>query len=1051
MPRSKPRAAFSNLCLAIVGPGGTGKTAVLKISEALTIFFAGSDTVKKLAPSNAAARILGGDTIHALCKLPFGNKALSSKKGRLTKHTLAAHRRKWTNTIAAYLDEVSMIAADQFLQCDVRLRQGKMSPQQPFGGLAMNICGDFLQLPPVDKDGSRRSLAMPLVESASAVPDVDVPHEDIKAEDVTAAGNAETRQGLELWRSIRSVVCLNINLRAPDALGRLQDEMRCGTISDAMWDFFMSRVIQPNDARLKEKPFVDHNLQFIVHRHRIRVMRSYDHAKDESRRLAEPLYVVQARDEVVHSEDLEKFSESLKTELLRRVNPEQTKGLPSFLPLHRGLRLLLSSKDCVRLGIMKGCPVVLREIVFADDEVLPYHQVAGHAHSLQYMPVSLLLQAEDVAWTLPAEDLPQDLPQGVDRRGLFQLKPSCDYLRGVRVDDAYISVRRTSFLVTPADTVTVYAAQGGTYDAVIVDMQRPPNLDLAKHWLACYVMLSRARSFGGFLVLRPATRKELSTRPPKYLLEELERLLKLEKTSHKDLVDYIESLSMVVPAVIHDLLDVAAATKQVQQVNEVRGRELPHVASMHEQVIVEPRGEPRGPQRKRLRKKTTIVDEVGPESVSVGADVSMGIPKGVSTSKGHQQASGDCSERDILNEDVLADGGVAVHLALGLGLTIAAAAASKVAGKASDVRETGAEENTRHGFGGDEPAKRVKTDGGSSVASTGEVQLPHSGEISGSPLESFCIPCSAGVPSCSSESHFCGPPDAERGCTSCGFTCHSDCCSVLCTFRPCPYCTSRCLVTHENSTLCMEAQMYNNGCHGCGRLDCWTAAAKCHANCTRDLHVCDPSPPGGGCSSCGKSCHKTNKDQRCPFFERGREVAWTADAQQLMDTLPGTQGTVPHMSQLPWHFLNEAKIHLVVDGTAYRRGYGNPGDSTLGEVNNCLIDSLRQCLDDLSCDCRDVRRDLQKEFGGSEGQDHRRVVTHSSYLDVEFHWQAVLRGLLRHNSSGRDGSFEPNDYCIVALYGDRPGNGVVLGNMNAAQRLVIVNWGDVHFDPCLRL
>ena len=169
-----------------------------------------------------------------------------------------------------------------------------------------------------------------------------------------------------------------------------------------------------------------------------------------------------------------------------------------------------------------------------------------------------------------------------------------------------------------------------------------------------------------------------------------------------------------------------------------------------------------------------------------------------------------------------------------------------------------------------------------------------------------------------------------------------------------------------------------------------------------------------------------------------------------MDTLPGTQGTVPHMSQLPWHFLNETKIHLVVDGTAYRRGYGNPGDSTLGEVNNCLIDSLRQCLD-LSCDCRDVPRDLQKEFGGSEGQDHRRVVTHSSYLDVEFHWQAVLRGLLRHNSSGCDGSFEPNDYCIVALYGDRPGNGVVLGNMNAAQRLVIVNWGDVHFDPCLRL
>ena len=78
-------------------------------------------------------------------------------------------------------------------------------------------------------------------------------------------------------------------------------------------------------------------------------------------------------------------------------------------------------------------------------------------------------------------------------------------------------------------------------------------------------MTSRARSFGGFLVLRPATRKELSSALPKYLLDELDRLLQLETTSHKDLVDYIESIPMSVPAAILDLLDVGAATRQMQQ------------------------------------------------------------------------------------------------------------------------------------------------------------------------------------------------------------------------------------------------------------------------------------------------------------------------------------------------------------------------------------------------------------------------------------------------------------------------------------------------------
>ena len=111
----------------------------------------------------------------------------------------------------------------------------------------------------------------------------------------------------------------------------------------------------------------------------------------------------------------------------------------------------------------------------------------------------------------------------MDKRGLFQLRPTYDYLR-TSWEDEWFSVRRTGFRVLPADAMTVYAAQGSTFEAVIADMQRPPNFDAAKHWLACYVMLSRAKTLEGFLVLRPATRQELSAKPPQYLLDELARL-----------------------------------------------------------------------------------------------------------------------------------------------------------------------------------------------------------------------------------------------------------------------------------------------------------------------------------------------------------------------------------------------------------------------------------------------------------------------------------------------------------------------------------------------
>ena len=91
--------------------------------------------------------------------------------------------------------------------------------------------------------------------------------------------------------------------------------------------------------------------------------------------------------------------------------------------------------------------------------------------------------------------------------------------------------------------------------------QKPPNLDPSKHWLACYVMLSRAESLDGFLLARPATRNELCTRPPKYLLDELARLEKLEETSLPELLKYIDTLALPTPTTIRDLFhkDLAIA------------------------------------------------------------------------------------------------------------------------------------------------------------------------------------------------------------------------------------------------------------------------------------------------------------------------------------------------------------------------------------------------------------------------------------------------------------------------------------------------------------
>ena len=50
-----------------------------------------------------------------------------------------------------------------------------------------------------------------------------------------------------------------------------------------------------------------------------------------------------------------------------------------------------------------------------------------------------------------------------DRRGLFLLGTTSVYCRRQVAKDQYKSFKRTNFMVAPADTRIVYAAQGATF------------------------------------------------------------------------------------------------------------------------------------------------------------------------------------------------------------------------------------------------------------------------------------------------------------------------------------------------------------------------------------------------------------------------------------------------------------------------------------------------------------------------------------------------------------------------------------------------------------
>ena len=194
-------------------------------------------------------------------------------------------------------------------------------------------------------------------------------------------------------------------------------------------------------------------------------------------------------------------------------------------------------------------------------------------------------------------------------------------------------------------------------------------------------MISRARSSGGFLVLRPATRKELSSRPLQYLLDELNRLCQLEAQSHQELVDYIGGLPLEVPAMVTDILRLEAPNMQMEHVACARAGNTAYRPSSEaspgsngfrkrtgQEQTLGIKGTECSP-RKRMREKTRILHEA-PLSLRVDKDRSVATTP-VRHESGNISAAGSFSNDEFLREEVSNKNGILMQLVAALAITAA--------------------------------------------------------------------------------------------------------------------------------------------------------------------------------------------------------------------------------------------------------------------------------------------------------------------------------------------------------------------------------------------
>lgn len=461
------------LSLFLSGPGGTGKSRVI---DSITTFFSRLNETRRFrlaSYTGVAAKNIKGMTLHTLLNLRQLDNENGKENNSASKQELFA---MWSGVEYLLIDELSMIGCEFLTKISAALSIAKCNPD-PFGGVSLIFAGDFCQLPPV-----KNTRLFSPIEDNNLVSDSQNKWAQMKL------------MGRSAWLATDTIIVLHQQMRQQGQQNirfrQLLDRLRFGACNQDDINLLKTRLMSQTQNDLASPEW--RSAPIITRKNHVKDVLNFQGAETFAARNRKPIHYYHARD----FRKGKPVNAKLQEQLLQYHSGKTSQAM-GRLPLVEGMPVMFSQNYDVAGGVVNGSMGILKSVRYSVDE-----------NGTRF--------AESCVIELP--DITCDPMEGLKPNEVVALAEEFDVkIKDWRTDET-TTFKRRQLPIQPAFAMTDYKAQGRTLKNVILDLRNCVGSQ------SPYVMVSRATSLEGILILRDFASERVRCHLSQNLRKELGRL-----------------------------------------------------------------------------------------------------------------------------------------------------------------------------------------------------------------------------------------------------------------------------------------------------------------------------------------------------------------------------------------------------------------------------------------------------------------------------------------------------------------------------------------------